>query len=386
MSPPLSRRVEQIPGSGIRRIFDLATELNRQGRTVYPFHLGMPNFDTPAPIKTAAIRKLEEGFVHYAPNAGIPELRETIAASINRRRGTRLSGSQVIVTVGACEAISIALLAILEVGDEILVPTPCWMNYLHLPAILGARAVELFTGESGFIPDPDAVASHLSPRTRAIILSTPSNPTGVVIPPKVIRELVQLAQERNLWLIGDEIYEDIIYDGYAHTSPLTVPGAEEVVIGISGLSKTYSMTGWRLGYVVGPTRAIAGMLKAHTYLVTSACSFTQWGALTALCDEPGKVEMQREYQTRRDLTVAGLQAAGLEFELPGGSFFAFPKIPDRYPNDEAFCREMLEHHGIAVVPGSVFGAGYERYFRLCFACSRPQVEAGMNQLVQAIQY
>lgn len=385
MELPINPAVQNVAPSGIRRIFNLAGELSRQGRRVYPFHLGTPDFDTPNEIKAFAIQKLQEGFVHYAPNAGIPELRRLIAQTVNQQRGTNYKDQSVIVTVGACEAISIALMAVMEPGSEVIVPTPCWMNYLMLPRILGTRVVEVPTDPSSFLPNVDVLRAHITDKTRAILLNTPGNPSGVVIPRDQLAEIVALARERGIWLLCDEVYEQIVYAGHAHHSPVSVPGAEDVSILIGGFSKTYSMTGWRLGYVLGPQAVVDAMLKVHQYLVTSATSFTQWGAVKALEENPGVAMMQSAYQERCDLVIDGLRRARFQFVPPGGSFFVFPQIPDSFYDDEAFCQHMLAEHGIAVVPGSVFGADYKRYFRLCFACSTDDVREGMEVFVNAFQ-
>jgi aminotransferase len=374
MELPINPAVTNVAPSGIRRIFNLASDLSRQGRRVFPFHLGTPDFDTPDVIKAFAIQKLQEGFVHYAPNAGIPELRRLIARSVNQQRGTDYSEQSVIVTIGACEAISIALMAVMEPDSEVIVPTPCWMNYLMLPRILGARVVEVPTDPASFLPDAEQLRAHITPKTRAIMLNTPGNPTGVVIPP-----------ERLAAMLCDEVYEQIVYAGHAHHSPVSVPGAGDVCILIGGFSKTYSMTGWRLGYVLGPQPVVDAMLKVHQYLVTSATSFTQWGAVKALEENPGVTAMQAAYQERCDMVVNGLRRAGMRFVPPGGSFFVFPEIPDAFEDDEAFCRHMLAEHGIAIVPGSVFGSAYNRHFRLCFACSTTDVREGMDVFVSALQ-
>jgi aminotransferase len=309
MELPINPAVTNVAPSGIRRIFNLASDLSRQGRRVFPFHLGTPDFDTPDVIKAFAIQKLQEGFVHYAPNAGIPELRRLIARSVNQQRGTDYSEQSVIVTIGACEAISIALMAVMEPDSEVIVPTPCWMNYLMLPRILGARVVEVPTDPASFLPDAEQLRAHITPKTRAIMLNTPGNPTGVVIPPERLAAIVALARERGIWLLCDEVYEQIVYAGHAHHSPVSVPGAGDVCILIGGFSKTYSMTGWRLGYVLGPQPVVDAMLKVHQYLVTSATSFTQWGAVKALEENPGVTAMQAAYQERCDMVVNGLRRA-----------------------------------------------------------------------------
>lgn len=385
MPLPINRAVTQVPASGIRRVFNMARDLQSAGKRIYPFHLGAPDFDTPQPIKQATINSLEAGNVHYAPNAGIPELREVIAESVNRKRGTAVSAEQVIVTVGACEAISLALMATLEPGTDVLVPTPCWMNYLMLPRILGANVVEVPMQPDSFLPDVETLGQYITPKTRALLINTPSNPTGTVIPEARLAQLVAFAQEHDIWLLCDEIYEDILYTGNRYASPLSQPGAEAYVMLVSGLSKTYSMTGWRLGYLIVPPDAVAATLKVHQYLVTSATSFTQWGAVVALRDEPQKADMLAAYQTRRTLVVDGLRQAGLDFVTPGGAFYAFPRIPAAFEDDIAFCDHMLHEHGLALVPGSVFGAGFAQHFRLCFACATDDVADGLQVLVAAMR-
>ncbi len=385
MSPGVNSLVGSIPPSGIRKVFNLAAELTTRGQRVYPFHLGVPDFDTPDAIKDAAITKLKEGWVHYTPNAGIKPLREAIAKSVSKMAARDIDPDSVIVTVGASEALALSMMVTLEPGSEIIVPTPCFPTNLNLPRLLGATVVEMpLSQESGFVPRLEDVEALITERTRAILINTPSNPTGAALPRKVLADLVGLARDADIWLISDEVYQDVLYDGLTHVGVLHVAEDNDPVIFISGLSKTYSMTGWRLGYIIAPDHVRKAMLTTHQYIVTSACSFAQWGGVTALEEEPGKEEMRAEYQVRRDSVTAGLERAGLSFHRPVGSFFVFPEIPKDLPDDEAFCTNMLSEGGLALVPGTVFGKGFERYFRLCFACATEEVAEGMESLVNCL--
>lgn len=378
--------MENIPESGIRRIFDMAVDLNRKGKRIYPFHIGMPSFDTPEPIKAAAIDKLQRGYVHYTPNAGIPELRTAIAEKLNQTWNTSLKSSNVIVTVGACEAISIALMTVVQPGGELLVLTPCWLNYLHLPRMMGIRVVELPQMETNaFLPNPEEIESRISTDTKAILINSPSNPTGSMLSKALLERIIEIARRHNIWIIYDEVYEAFVYDEFQHVSILPYMRPDDLIISIGGFSKTYSMTGWRLGYVISTQEATAMMLKAHQYLVTSACSFAQWGALTAVELDPGRLQMQQEYQKRRDIVINALCNTGMSFVQPQGAFYVFPQIPDSYPSDEFFCHEMITKYGLGFVPGSVFGKDFDRYFRLCYACSTEEVQEGMEIFIDAIQ-
>lgn len=385
MCPKINRVVEDIPLSGIRKIAGAAAELSRNGHRVYPFHLGMPDFDTPESIKEAAIAKLRAGHVHYTPNPGVPALQAAIASNIYSRLNVTVEPGSVIATVGASEAVAISLMAVLEPGTEVIVPTPCFPTYLYLPKVLGADVIQLpLSLESGFMPTAQDVEPLITEKTRAILINSPNNPTGAVICPDALKELIALARERDFWLISDEVYEDIVYDGFSHISALSLARDGDPVIYVSGLSKTYSMTGWRLGYLVAPEDLFGSMLKLHQYIVTSACSFVQWGAVHALSEKPNTDYMMMEYEKRRQSVISELERAGIDFLTPGGSFFVFPRIPDGLPDDEVFCHDLLRDYGLGLVPGTAFGDNFNRYFRVCYACSTQDVREGMRVLADAL--
>lgn len=381
ITPRLNRRVAELRASGIRRIVDAAAHRDAAGQPVYAFHLGEPDFDTPEPIKKAAIAKLQEGQVHYTPNAGIPELRSAVAHDLYFRYQASVDPSQVLITVGSCEALSLALLAVLDVGDEVLVPTPCWPNYLQLPKLIGAHAIQVpLAPNTGFSIDPAQLEQAITPRTRALLINSPNNPTGNVISRSTLETLIELARSYGLWLIIDEIYQDIVFDGAEHISPFSLVRPGDPLIHIGGFSKSYAMTGWRIGYAVAMNDAFSAMLKAHQYLVTSATSFVQWGALEALSQAASRASMRNTYQLRYHLVEKALEQAGFRFTPPQGAFYVFARIPDAYPNSEAFCLEMLTEHGLGFVPGDVFGDAHADHFRLCFACATDELRAGLQKL------
>ena len=379
--PRFSKALQAVPTSGIRRIANAAQIRRDRGLPVYAFHLGEPDFDTPEPIKQAAIEALQQGKVHYAPNAGIPELRAAIAQHLPQHPSIELDGSSVIVTIGACEALTLAVMGILEPGDEILVPTPCWPNYLHLPALLGARVAEVATrAEDGFKVSAQQLAERIGPRTRAILINSPNNPTGAIISRENLSEIVQLARTHNLWLICDEIYQDFTYGSGSHVSVLELCQPGDPVLYVGGFAKSFAMTGWRLGYLVTHPEYVQAFLKLHQYLVTSATTFAQWGALKAF-DTPEFIQqMKAQYRIRRQKVLEALQHSKFHHVVPDGGFYVFAQIPRSFVDADAFCEQMLLEHGLGFIPGSVFGEGHERWFRICFAASTEEVTQGMAQL------
>lgn len=384
-SPPrFNPALSSIPASGIRRIANAAHERRSRGLPVYAFHLGEPGFDTPQPIKQAAIQALQDGHTHYAANAGIPELRKAIAHQLNQRHQTELSSDSVVVTIGACEALTLCLLSVLEPGQQVLVPTPCWPNYLHLPRLAGAEVIEVPTqADQGFHLKADQLKNLITPRTRAIVLNSPNNPTGAVLSKPELREVAELAAQHGIWLISDEIYQDIYFGPKHPTSLLEVSQPQDLVMVVSGFSKTYAMTGWRLGYVVTHPDYANVLLRLHQYLVTSASPFLQFGALRALAlsDEPAA--MREAYWQRCALVIETLKHLGIEFVAPQGAFYVFARVPTSEDSD-AFCERMLIEHGLGFVPGSVFGPDFGSWFRICFAGSKEEVEAGMACLQAAL--
>lgn len=379
----LNRYALDTKPSGIRAIANLVATRAKAGLPVYPFHLGEPDADTPEPIKRAAIEALERGDTHYPPNAGVAPLREGIATALASRYGFGYDASEITVTVGACEALSLAFMACLEPGDEAIVSTPSWPNYAQTPRLLGAHVREVPADPGrGFAVDPDALFAEVGARTRMIVLNAPNNPSGAIVPAAELRRLLDLAREHRVWVLFDEIYHDLVFDGAWH-SVLSVARDDDPLIYVNGFSKSYAMTGWRLGYVAAKGQAATVIQRLHQALVTSVTSFAQAGAVAALECGDAVASMRRTYEHRRTRVLRALERAGLDAPPPAGGFYVFPKVPPPWRDGDAFARSLLEQHGVAVVPGSVFGEGFSDRFRLCFACDDALLDEGLERLVQA---
>ena len=377
-------RMALVPFSGIRKVFERAKALEREGREVIFLETGRPDFDTPLHIKEAAKRALDEGQVHYTSNFGTPELREAIAAKLER--DNRLAydpASEILVTVGACEAIFDAFLAFLNPGDEVLYPEPSWLNYAAAARLAGAVPVPFPLRESNaFQIDPDDVSRRIGPRTRLLVLVSPHNPTGTVQSPEVLGRLAELAVRHDLLTLSDEIYEKIIYDGLRHASLAAFPGMRERTITVNGFSKAYSMTGWRLGYAAAPAPLIQGMNRVHQYNVSCASAFAQAGAVAALTGPQACVDaMVKEFQRRRDLVVPALNAVdGLSCLTPGGAFYAWVNVDRRGVPAEEFALGLLERAYVSLVPGGVFGAAGQGFIRLSYANSYERLGEAVRRI------
>ncbi len=383
----LNRHALDTKPSGIRVIANLVAERTRSALPVYPFHLGEPDFDTPEGIKRAAIDALERGDTHYPPNAGIPALRAAIAARLAERYGYRYEPTDITVTVGACEALSLALMACLEPGDEVLVPTPCWPNYMQTPGLLGASVRQLpGRGTNGFAIDPEALFADVTERTRVLVLNAPNNPSGAAVPAADLRRILDLASRHRIWVVFDEIYHDLVFDD-AWRGVLSVATEDDPLIYLNGFSKSYAMTGWRLGYAAAKGKAATVIQRLHQAFVTSVTSFVQAGAVAALTDGEADVERMRgAYRRRRARVLEALDRAGLDAPVPAGGFYVFPRVPRGWRDGDAFAHFLLEEHGVAVVPGSVFGDAHVDRFRLCFACADDLLDEGLERLIDAAKH
>ena len=380
----LNRYALDTKPSGIRAIANLAAERTKASLPVYPFHLGEPDFDTPEPIKLAAIDALRRGDTHYPANAGVAALRDGIAASLAARYGFRYDAADITVTVGACEALSLAFMACLEAGDEVVVSTPSWPNYVQTPLLFGARVRQVpADADSGFAIDPNALFANVGSRTRMVVLNAPNNPSGAVMPASDLRRVLDLAREHRVWVLFDEIYHDLVFDdGWGGV--LSVAHDDDPLIYVNGFSKSYAMTGWRLGYAAAKGPAATVIQRLHQALVTSVTSFAQAGAIAALENAEAVEAMRCAYEQRRARVVRALDRAGLDVPTPAGGFYVFPQVPPPWSDGDTFARHLLEHHGVAVVPGSVFGDAFADRFRLCFACDDALLDEGLERLVYAI--
>ncbi len=379
-------RMELVPFSGIRKVFERAKALEREGRSVVFLETGRPDFDTPPHIKQAAKLALDAGDVHYTSNYGTADLRAAIADKLQRDNGlTYDPNSEILVTIGAAEAIFDAFLGFLNPGDEVLYPEPSWLNYMAAARLAGATPVPILLREAnGFQIDVDEVRGKITPRTRLLVVVSPHNPTGTVQSPETLRRLADLAHRSNLLVLSDEIYERITYDDQVHLSLAACPGMRERTITINGFSKAYSMTGWRLGYAAAPERLIQVMNRIHQYNVSCACAFGQAGAVAALRGPQDCVtKMVAEFKRRRNLVVPAVNAIpGLSCLNPGGAFYVWVNIRRTGVTSEDFSMKLLEGAYVSSVPGTVFGESGQGYLRLSYANSYERLEEAMRRLAR----
>lgn len=382
----LSHRLCRVSFSPIRVVLARALELEKQGRSIVHLEIGEPDFDTPTPIKEQTVEALWRGLTHYGPNRGVLSLREVVAEDLSRRKGLRVDPErQIIVTVGTAEAIFCTLMALLDPGDEVLICEPAFINYEQCSLMAGA--VPVFVGlreELGFQPDPGDIERHVTARTKVIVLNSPHNPTGTVFTREVIAGVLEVARKRGVWVVSDEVYDQLVYDGREALSPASLARDWERVVLVSGFSKAYAMTGWRLGYVVGPEELISAALKVHQYVTTCAPTFLQAGLAAVLLDAKVEQEVERmvrEFDRRRRYLVDGLNSIpGISCRLPEGAFYAFANIKRLGVTSEEFSRFALDRYGVAVVPGSAFGPSGEGYVRLSYAADLSVLGEGIARL------
>jgi len=379
----LADRVVNLKPSGIRKFFDIVATMD----DVISLGIGEPDFDTPQSILQAGIQGLKGGATHYTSNAGIYELREAIAKYLDGRYSVIYDpATEVIATVGVSEALYLAMTAIMEPGDEIIIPTPCFVSYQAEVILAGGVPVEVPNiMEDAFQPDPTKIAAAITPRTKAIFIGYPNNPTGAVASAEVLMEIGKIAEKHDLVVISDEIYDQLVY-GVEHVCFAALPGMKERTITLGGFSKSYAMTGWRIGYAAAPAEIMAGLVRIHQYTIMSAPTVSQLGALEALQNGDEYVEEMRvRYDRRRKLIVGGLTEIGLETVEPLGAFYAFPKITSTGMDDEAFAQNLLDEEKVAVVPGSAFGAGGEGFVRCSYATSHGDIEQALEHIYHFVQ-
>ena len=380
----LSQRVAGLKPSGIRKFFDIAATM----KDVISLGIGEPDFTTPKPILEAGIRSLQQGETHYTSNSGKLELRRAIADNIERLYGVKYDPvNEIIATVGVSEALYLTMTAILDPGDEVIIPTPCFVSYQAEVILAGGVPVEIPARmEDDFQVDPARIAAAITPRTKAIFVGYPSNPTGAVATRETLLEIAKLAEQNDLVLISDEIYDRLVYD-FEH---VCVPSLSESIkrrtILLGGFSKDYAMTGWRIGYAAGPADLIKGLVRIHQYTIMSAPTTAQDATIEALNNGERFVqEMVTEYNRRRRLLVDGLNRLGLQTFEPRGAFYAFPKISASGMDDETFAQKLLEEEHVAVVPGNSFGPGGEGFVRACYATEYSKIEEAIHRMEKFMQ-
>src|SRR5512143_361796 len=375
----LSKRVASLKPSGIRKFFDIAATM----QDVISLGIGEPDFTTPEPILKAGLSSLQRGETHYTSNHGKLELRQGLAAHLQRLYGVRYDPvEEMVITVGVSVALYLAMTAILDPGDEVIIPTPCFVAYQPEVIMAGGVPVEIITRmEDNFVVDPDRIRSAITPRTKAIFVAYPNNPTGAVAERDVLLEIATIAEEHNLLLISDEIYDRLVYNFQHVCVPAFSESIRRRTVLLGGFSKDYAMTGWRIGYACGPADIIKGMIRIHQYSVMSAPTTAQDAAIEALrSGEPYVQDMLKEYDRRRRLLVDGLNRLGLRTFEPRGAFYAFPNITASGMDDELFCHKLLEEEHVAVVPGNSFGPGGQGFVRACYATSYEKLEEALRRM------
>ncbi|MBO4241258.1 aminotransferase class I/II-fold pyridoxal phosphate-dependent enzyme [Pseudonocardia alni] len=374
----LNATISAIPPSGIRRFFDIAAEMD----DVISLGVGEPDFVTPWRIREAGIYALERGYTTYTGNAGLPKLRELVCADLASRYDAHYDpATECLVTTGVSEGLDLAFRVLLNPGEEVIVPEPCYVAYQPCVAFAGGVPVGVPTrAEDGFAIDITAVEAAVTPRTKAILIGSPANPTGAVQPPEVLRELVALAERHDLYLLSDEIYDRLTYTG-AHTCLGAVPGARERTVVLGGFSKAQAMTGWRVGWLAAPEPIAELCLRVHQYTMLCAPHISQIAAVEALTSAEGDVaEMVADYDRRRRVFVKGLREAGLDCPEPAGAFYAFPSVRASGLDSETFAERLLREESVAVVPGSVFGPSGEGHIRCSYATALPQLEQAVERI------
>ena len=376
MVEKFAHRITGIDISGIRKAFETAS-----GK-FFNLGLGEPDFDTPAHVKEAAIRALNAGFTSYTSNKGIEELRAAICDKFKRDNDFSASPEEIIVTSGASEALHIALLAVVERGDEVLIPNPGFVSFAPLTKLAEAKPVGVPLSESeDFTVPAEAIKEKITPKTKALIINSPANPTGAVESEENIKALVDVAHDHHITIISDEVYEHLIYDGLKHTSPARF--ADAGVITVNAVSKTYAMTGFRLGYLAAREEYVEQMLKIHQYIQACASSISQHAALAAISGpQDGVAEMRSEFKRRRDFAVDALHDMEMTFYTPKGAFYIFPRV-----GDEQEFVDTLKQRGVIVTPGSAFGTMGKNHVRISYAASFDDLKrafAIMKEVVGAI--
>lgn len=374
----LSTVVKSIPPSGIRKFFDLVS----QTEGVISLGVGEPDFVTPWHIREACYYSLEKGYTMYTSNSGLPELREEIASYIKKLIGVEYSPkNEILVTVGVSEAIDIALRALLEPGDEVLVPEPSFVSYAPGATLAYGKAVSVPTYyEDEYRLKATELEKYITPKSKVLILAYPNNPTGGIMEANDLQELVDLIIKNDLIVISDEIYAELTYGG-KHVSIASFPGMKDRTIVTNGFSKAFAMTGWRIGYACAHPDIIAAMTKIHQYAIMCAPIMGQKAALEAL--RHGENEMHKmvdDYNYRRKIILSGFQEIGLDCFEPRGAFYAFPSIKSSHMTSEEFCEKLLLEEQVAVIPGNAFGANGEGFIRCCYAASTKNIEQAIEKM------
>ncbi|MHB1452532.1 MAG: pyridoxal phosphate-dependent aminotransferase [Saccharofermentanales bacterium] len=381
----LSDIVRSIPPSAIRKFFDLANEMKGE---VISLSIGEPDFVTPWHICEAGIKSLEHGKTHYSPNQGYIELRDTIAAYMKRRFELSYDPkSEILVTVGGSEAIDDVVRALVNPGEEVIIPEPCFVAYKSCVVLAGGIPVLVpCTAENGFKLMPDALRDAITGKTKLIIMGYPNNPTGAVMSKEELEPIARIIKENDLMVLSDELYAELTYSESGHFSIGRFEGMRERTIIINGLSKAFAMTGWRIGFALGPEPIISAMNRIHQYVIMSSPTVAQYAAIEALQNgDDSVVAMKEEYNRRRKIILDGLKVCGLDCFEPLGAFYVFPSVRSTGMTSEAFCEAFLKNKKVAIVPGNAFGACGEGFVRISYAASIDSISSAMTRMYEFVR-
>jgi len=376
--PFIKKDIQELPSSGIRKFFDLASGV----KGVISLGVGEPDFVTPWHIREASVYSLEKGYTNYTSNCGLPELRREISSYLQRKYGLLYDyNNELLVTVGASEAIDIALRCVLEPGDEVIIPEPCFVSYKPCTIMAGGIPKTVPTWEANeFKLRPEDLEKAITQKSKVLFLCYPNNPTGAIMNRRELMEISRIVEKHDLLVISDEIYSELTYEG-EHVSFSSLPGMKQRTILVNGFSKSYAMTGWRIGYAAAPEEIIEAMLKIHQYTIMCAPVMGQMAALEALKNGDEEVrKMAEQYDQRRNLMVNGLREIGITCFEPKGAFYVFPSIKSTGMNSETFCETLLQEEKVAVVPGNAFGECGEGNVRCSYAASLEQITTALERI------
>lgn len=377
MRNPLNTKVQEIKPSGIRKFFDIVSEM----KDAISLGVGEPDFETPWHIREEGIYSLEKGRTVYTSNSGLKELRQEICNYLKRRMKLDYQVSDVLVTIGGSEAIDMALRAMVDEGDEVLVPEPCYVSYVPCVKLADGVPVTIeLKAENDFRLTKQELLDAITEKTKILIMPFPNNPTGAIMEEKDLREIAEVVLEKDLYVISDEIYSELTY-GRPHVSIASMPGMKERTIVINGFSKSYAMTGWRLGYAAGPEAIIRQMTKIHQFAIMCAPTTSQYAAVEALKNGDADVENMRDaYDKRRKFLVSRLREIGLDTFEPYGAFYVFPCIKGMGMTSDEFATKLLEEEKLAVVPGTAFGDCGEGFLRISYAYSLERLKEALDRM------
>lgn len=381
----LANRLENIGFSEIRKVYEEVNKRQELGLETYNLLLGEPDFDTPQKVVESAIQSLGNGETHYTSNFGLTNLRHRIVEKLVKENGISAVLDEILVTAGSSEAIFLSMMALINEGDEVLIPCPTWLNHASACRIAGGTPifVPLEGKNSNFKLNVETLEEYVTPRTKLLVIVNPSNPTGMIFDKEALEAIAEFAIKHDLIVLADEIYEKIIFDDLQHISIASLPGMKERTITINGYSKAYAMTGWRIGYVHAQEKIMSGLVRIHQYNVSSLPSFTQKGAITALTEVEEDVNgMRVQFNRRRDIVINILnQSKYFDVLPPKGAIYLFLDITSTGKSSNDFASQLLQETGVAVVPGTAFGPFGEGYVRLSFAASEEVLQEACSRIV-----